>query len=38
MERLYRQHVLKDPVANQPVIQIQGLKRKPKAEEPQAVS
>jgi uncharacterized radical SAM superfamily Fe-S cluster-containing enzyme len=38
MERLYRQHVLKDPVANQPVIQIQGLKRKPKAEETQVVS
>ena len=34
MERLYRQHVLKDPTASQPVLQIQGLKRKPKEEQP----
>ena len=34
MERLYRQHVLKDPTADQPVLQIQGLKRKPKEEQP----
>jgi hypothetical protein len=34
MERLYRQHVLKDPAANQPVLQIQGLKKKPKEEQP----
>jgi uncharacterized radical SAM superfamily Fe-S cluster-containing enzyme len=33
MERLYRQHVLKDPAASQPVLQIQGLKRKPKEEQ-----
>ena len=37
MERLYRQHVLKDPAASQPVIQIQGLKKKPKAEDAQPV-
>ena len=36
MERLYRQHVLKDPGANQPVIQIQGLKRKGKDPQPVA--
>ena len=36
MERLYRQHVLKDPAANQPVIQIQGLKKKD--EDPQPVA
>ncbi len=34
MERLYRQHVLKDPAASQPVLQIQGLKKKPKEEQP----
>jgi uncharacterized radical SAM superfamily Fe-S cluster-containing enzyme len=34
MERLYRQHVLKDPAATQPVLQIQGLKKKPKEEQP----
>jgi 7,8-dihydro-6-hydroxymethylpterin dimethyltransferase len=38
MERLYKQHVLKDPVASQPVIQIQGLKKKAKPEETQPVS
>jgi uncharacterized radical SAM superfamily Fe-S cluster-containing enzyme len=38
MERLYRQHVLKDPAANQPVIQIQGLKKKSKSEDPQPVA
>ena len=38
MERLYRQHVLKDPVASQPVIQIQGLKRKAKTEDGQPVA
>ena len=37
MERLYRQHVLKDPVASQPVIQIQGLKRKATTEDEQPV-
>ena len=34
MERLYRQHVLKDPTASQPILQIQGLKKKPKEEQP----
>ena len=34
MERLYRQHVLKDPTGDQPVLQIQGLKKKPKEEQP----
>jgi hypothetical protein len=34
MEKLYRQHVLKDPTATQPVIQIQGLKKKSKDEQP----
>jgi len=34
MEKLYRQHVLKDPTASQPVIQIQGLKKKSKDEQP----
>jgi uncharacterized radical SAM superfamily Fe-S cluster-containing enzyme len=34
MEKLYRQHVLKDPTATQPIIQIQGLKKKSKDEQP----
>jgi uncharacterized radical SAM superfamily Fe-S cluster-containing enzyme len=34
MEKLYRQHVLKDPTASQPVIQIQGLKKRSKDEQP----
>jgi uncharacterized radical SAM superfamily Fe-S cluster-containing enzyme len=38
MERLYRQHVLKDPAASQPVIQIQGLKKKSKSEDAQPVA
>ena len=29
MAKLYRQHVLKDPAASQPILQIQGLKKKP---------
>jgi hypothetical protein len=36
MEKLYRQHVLKDPAAAQPVIQIQGLKKRSKDEQPVA--
>ena len=34
MEKLYRQHVLKDPAASQPIIQIQGLKKRDKDEQP----
>ena len=34
MEKLYRQHVLKDRTATQPIIQIQGLKKKSKDEQP----